>query len=164
MPYHDNWVPNCFAMYVSLQGAIFSHTPCSRSNIPSYSAPLPQDLAQGLGKIALTPALVLQPWGQRLEEGNHLTAGSASSLWHKLQRSGTVNVSITASQKTGRRRFFTGFFPLSLQYSEWKRMGSCVQALVLFVCLVQAELLTPEFERHWFLSIDLTPVKEESHF
>ena len=38
-----------------------SLTLCSRSNIPSYSAPFPQDLAQGLGKIAITPALVLRP-------------------------------------------------------------------------------------------------------
>lgn len=100
---------------------------------PPIVHPFPQDLAQVLGKSALTPALVLQPWGHRLEEGNHLTAGSASFLWHKLQRSGTVNVLIAACQKTGRRRF--SHFFVSLQYSEWKWVGSCVQALVLTVCV-----------------------------
>lgn len=34
---------------------------CSRNNTLFYSAPFPQGLAQGLGKSASIPALLLQP-------------------------------------------------------------------------------------------------------
>lgn len=132
--------------------------PCQAQKLPtSYPAPCPQDLAEGLGKIALIPPLVLQPWGDRLEEGNHLTAGGASSLRCGLQSSGAANVTAAVAQKTGRCSF--SHFLSHCNTLQWKWVGNHVQALVLFV-----SLCTSSAPHSRFLSTDLAPAKQESHF